>query len=109
VSIDLTAAVTAAAPVLGVHRWKSMGVASVECECGDILYGDESADEAFREHLARAAVEAAAPLIEAAVIDAVIERLRKFVADIDPDDDDYSLDDIEALEHLAQRIVRGEA
>lgn len=47
------------ADVLDAHRWKTMGVASVECECGEILYGDESltqfpADEAFRSHLARA-------------------------------------------------------
>lgn len=49
--------------VLDAHRWKTMGVASVECECGEILYGDESltqfpADEAFRSHLARAVLDA---------------------------------------------------
>jgi hypothetical protein len=49
----------ALAEALGAHRWKSMGVASVECECGDILYGDSSmtqfpADARFRQHLADA-------------------------------------------------------
>lgn len=49
----------AIAEVLSVHRWKSMGVASVECECGAILYGDDKltqfpADEAFRDHIADA-------------------------------------------------------
>lgn len=43
--------------VLDIHRWKSMGVSSVQCECGEILYGDGSltqfpADEAFRAHVA---------------------------------------------------------
>ena len=51
------------AEVLNVHRWKSMGVASVECECGEILYGPEGltqfpADEAFRLHVARATIAA---------------------------------------------------
>jgi hypothetical protein len=48
------------AEVLNVHRWKSMGVASVECECGKVIsQGAESptltafpADEAFRRHIA---------------------------------------------------------
>lgn len=43
--------------VLNTHRWESMGVSSVSCECGEICYGDESltqfpADEAFRRHVA---------------------------------------------------------
>lgn len=43
--------------VMDVHRWKSMGVSSVQCECGEVCYGDESltqfpADEAFRRHVA---------------------------------------------------------
>lgn len=43
--------------VLDVHRWKSMGVSSVECECGALLYGPDDltefpADEAFRRHVA---------------------------------------------------------
>jgi len=47
------------AEVFSVHRWKSMGVVSVECECGAILFGPASltefpADEAFRLHLADA-------------------------------------------------------
>ena len=42
--------------VLDEHRWKSMGVSSVDCECGAILYGPGltqfPADEAFRRHIA---------------------------------------------------------
>lgn len=65
-------AVTAAAEALNVHRWKSMGVSSVECECGAILHGETSltqfpADEVFREHIALAVVDAVAPIIEAEV------------------------------------------
>lgn len=48
--------VTRIAEVLDAHRWKSMGVSSVECECGAILYGPGltqfPADEAFRRHVA---------------------------------------------------------
>ena len=45
------------AEVFDQHRRKSMGVASVTCECGEILHGDDnmtqfSADEAFRLHMA---------------------------------------------------------
>lgn len=61
-------AITAAAEALAVHRWKTMGVRSVECECGAVRYGDADpfpADVAFRVHLAEAALEAAAPLIAA--------------------------------------------
>jgi hypothetical protein len=57
-------AYAAAAEALAVHRWKSMGVASAECECGAILYGDADpfpADEAFRTHLAGQILEAAWP------------------------------------------------
>ena len=61
---------TAAAVAASVHRWKSMGTASVECECGEVLYGPGNltqfpADEAFRRHLADAMLAAAAPLIRA--------------------------------------------
>lgn len=60
-----TAATTAAMAALDAHRWKSMGVASVQCECGAILYGDESltqfpADEAFRRHVAESVIHATA-------------------------------------------------
>lgn len=53
----MTNLIDAFAEVLNVHRWKSMGVSSVQCECGEVLYGDESltqfpADEAFRRHVA---------------------------------------------------------
>lgn len=42
---------------LAVHRWKTMGVSSVECECGQVVTGPEGltefpADEAFRRHIA---------------------------------------------------------
>lgn len=62
-----------AAKVLDVHRWKTMGVSTVECECGEIIgvptfdTGDAiedsvlqafPADRAFRLHLARAALRA---------------------------------------------------
>lgn len=48
------------AEVLNVHRWKSMGVRSVECECGEVIsqgadtltLGGFPADEAFRRHIA---------------------------------------------------------
>ncbi|WP_146843019.1 hypothetical protein [Cellulomonas composti] len=57
-------AVERAARALDEHRWKSMSVRSAECECGEIITGDDSltefpADEAFRRHLARAALAAA--------------------------------------------------
>lgn len=77
-------AVTAATEAIGAHRWKSMGTASVECECGEIIHGQSialgpsfdpdgpgyetaafPADEAFRRHLATAALGAAAPHIRA--------------------------------------------
>jgi hypothetical protein len=62
----------AAADVLSVHRWKSMGVASVECECGEILYGNDRmtqfpADEAFRKHLADAAMAVIVPAVTAQI------------------------------------------
>jgi hypothetical protein len=43
--------------VLDTHRWRTMGVGSVECECGAIIVGDDSltgfpADEAYRRHIA---------------------------------------------------------
>lgn len=68
------AMVKAVAESLGVHRWKTMGVASLECECGEVLglepvnTGDAiedaalqafPADLAFRQHLALAALRAA--------------------------------------------------
>lgn len=54
---DASALIDRIAEVLNVHRWKSMGVSSVECECGEICYGNDSltqfpADEAFRAHVA---------------------------------------------------------
>ena len=63
-------AIEAAIAAFATHRWKSMGVASVECECGAILYGAGNltqfpADAAFRRHLAEAALEAALPAIRA--------------------------------------------
>lgn len=58
------------AGVLDVHRWKTMGVASIECECGETLHGAGSlaqfpADQAFRQHIARAvqALYAAPPAV----------------------------------------------
>jgi hypothetical protein len=59
-------ALTAAAEALAVHRWKSMGVSSAECECGAVLHGDADpfpADEAFRAHLAAAVLDYAARII----------------------------------------------
>lgn len=60
-------AVARAVEALGAHRWKTMGVGTVECECGAIIGSPDDtrlqgfpADEAFREHLARAVLEAAA-------------------------------------------------
>ena len=51
--------------VMDEHRWKSMGVSSVQCECGQVCYGDESltqfpADEAFRRHVAAEVMRAIA-------------------------------------------------
>jgi hypothetical protein len=66
-------ALTAAAEALAIHRWKSMGVSSAECECGTILYGDADpfpADEAFLAHLVIAVLEAAAPHLLAAEVSA---------------------------------------
>lgn len=62
------------AAVLALHRWKTMGVASVECECGDILQGDGSltrfpADEAFRNHVAEKMAVVARTLIAPAQAD----------------------------------------
>lgn len=80
---DVPQVVEAAAEVLSVHRWKSMGVASVSCECGAILYGDSSltqfpADEAFRKHLARAAL--------AVIVPAVTEQVRAEVCGEDSEE-----------------------
>jgi hypothetical protein len=66
-------AYAAAAEALAVHRWKSMGVASAECECGTIVHGDADpfpADEAFRAHLASEILQAAAPSLLAAEVSA---------------------------------------
>lgn len=67
------AQVQAAAAVLDVHRWKTMGVGTVECECGDVLSIERGetgdliedfaltafpADVAFRDHIARAILAA---------------------------------------------------
>lgn len=51
--------VESVAKVLDIHRWQTMGVTSVQCECGEIIHGDSSltafpADQAFREHIAQA-------------------------------------------------------
>ena len=67
--------VEAATQALGVHRWKTMGVNTVECECGEIIGLPDAestgdliedsilqafpADLAFRKHIAHAALEAA--------------------------------------------------
>jgi len=61
--------ITEVAEVLAVHRWKSMGLNTVECECGEILAGGMEltgfpADQAFREHLAQAVLNAAAAKLE---------------------------------------------
>ena len=50
-------AVSLVMTALDTHRWKSMGVSSVECECGGVLHGPDDltefpADEAFRRHVA---------------------------------------------------------
>lgn len=78
---DLPAdAITAAAEALATHRWKTMGVASAECECGTVVHGDADpfpADEAFRRHLATAVLEAAAPHI----ITDVLARVEQGIAD----------------------------
>lgn len=67
------AQVQAAAAALDVHRWKTMGVGSVECECGEVIGVEKAdtgdliedfaltafpADAAFREHIARAMLAA---------------------------------------------------
>ena len=57
-------AVAGVMDILSVHRWKSMGVASVECECGAIVTGDASltqfpADKEFRRHIATKILDAA--------------------------------------------------
>lgn len=57
---DVSALIDRITEVLNVHRWKSMGVRSVECECGKVIsQGAETltltgfpADEAFRRHIA---------------------------------------------------------
>lgn len=68
------AQVQAVAAALDIHRWKTMGVASVQCECGEVIELDPistgeaienaalqafPADAAFRLHMARAALRAA--------------------------------------------------
>lgn len=64
--VDVTETMVGAViAALGAHRWKTMGVGTVECECGEVmsgpgvLEGNFPADEAFRDHLARAALRAA--------------------------------------------------
>lgn len=61
------------AEVLNTHRWKTMSPKSVECECGEIIHGDDTltgfpADEAFRHHIADAVLTVTHPaiLLEAA-------------------------------------------
>lgn len=57
------------AEVLNAHRWKAMGVRSVECECGEILSQDADApaltafpaDEVFRRHIASEVARAIGP------------------------------------------------
>lgn len=53
------------ARALDRHRWKSMGVSSVECECGEVIHANDEeplaqfpADEAFRHHVGAEAVAA---------------------------------------------------
>jgi hypothetical protein len=67
---------------LGVHRWKSMGVGTVECECGAVVTGEwpHDSDEAFRWHLAHVVLDSL-PFIAAArdlvpALLAEVERLR---------------------------------
>lgn len=68
----MTGPVQTVAEVLGVHRWKSMGVTSVKCECGEILYEPDAdvtltsfpADKVFRTHIASAVLKALAGLTE---------------------------------------------
>lgn len=61
------AQIEAGATSLDTHRWKTMGVNTVECECGEVL-GDLvedaalrtfPADEVFRAHLAHSVLKAA--------------------------------------------------
>lgn len=62
---DWNAAIAAATRALSVHRWRTMGATSVQCECGTICDGNNlnafPADEAFRAHLAGAILAAAHP------------------------------------------------
>lgn len=56
--------VKAVMDVFNTHRWRTMGVSTVECECGQIFTGDGAltqfpADEVFRRHLAWEAICAA--------------------------------------------------
>lgn len=71
-----------AATVLAEHRWKSMGVSSVQCECGEILYGDGSmtffpADEAFRRHIAETVLDALEPRERIAELEAELDRTKR--------------------------------
>ena len=51
--------------VLDDHRWKSMGVESVECQCGAIVFAAKEdptltlfpADRVFRQHIANEIIE----------------------------------------------------
>src|SRR5665647_2871522 len=59
----VASAVEVGARAVNDHRWRSMGVGSVQCECGAILHGDDSftqfpADATFRAHLAAAVLSA---------------------------------------------------
>lgn len=93
------AAITAAMAALAAHRWKSMSIASVECECGEIINGQSiatgpsfdpdgpgyetaafPADETFRHHLAGATLEAAAPHLTAADPTTETEGFRAYKA-----------------------------
>jgi len=63
------ARVAAAAAALDRHRWKTMGVDSTLCECGEVVHGDAAlttfpADVAFREHIAVAMLTAAGFTVE---------------------------------------------
>ncbi len=62
--MDRTEQIKAGAKALAVHRWKTMGVNSCECECGEIVFGNSAltefpADEALRLHLAKSVLDAA--------------------------------------------------
>ena len=95
--------------VLDVHRWKSMGVASVECECGEIVHGSDSltqfpADEAFRTHVAAEQVKALREYVQQA--ETVERAARALMAAADYEEGEYALLEGDALADLNQGTAR---